>query len=209
MKKEGAIVNLGDLFSKADRNTRLVNLLSLYRIFTAPVLLVMLYTGNDIIFKWMLLVSFSTDMLDGFFARRLKVTTILGAKLDSIGDGLTLLVAILGLIELRIDFIVEQVVIISGLISLFLVQLIFSFIRYRKISSFHTYTAKASALFVGVFMLSLFFFDEPVYLLFYIAAATTTLELIEEIILVALLPEWVNDVKGLYWVLKEKRSKKE
>lgn len=43
---------------------------------------------------------------------------------------------------------------------------------------------------------------------YYIAAFITAIDLIEEIILVFLLPEWETNVKGLYWVLKKKRKTK-
>ena len=55
----------------------------------------------------------------------------------------------------------------------------------------------------GVFLLSVFFFKEPIYLLFYLSSILTIAELIEEIILVFILPKWESNVKGLYWVLKK------
>jgi CDP-diacylglycerol--glycerol-3-phosphate 3-phosphatidyltransferase len=36
-----------------------------------------------------------------------------------------------------------------------------------------------------------------------VAAVLTALDLIEEIILIFLLPAWRSDVKGLYWILKK------
>ena len=45
---------------------------------------------------------------------------------------------------------------------------------------------------------------EPNLILFYVAAIITMIELTEEIILVSLLKHWKANVKGIYWVLKEK-----
>jgi cardiolipin synthase len=45
---------------------------------------------------------------------------------------------------------------------------------------------------------------EPPLLLFYIAVSVTALQLIEETVLIFLLPEWKTNVKGLYWVLRKK-----
>jgi cardiolipin synthase len=81
-----------------------------------------------------------------------------------------------------------------------------AFVRYGKISSFHTYMAKLAALMQGSFLILLFFLQEPVYVLFYIAFFVTVIDLIEEIILVLLLPVWQTNVKGLYWVLKKKHK---
>ncbi|MGZ4042660.1 MAG: CDP-alcohol phosphatidyltransferase family protein, partial [Bacteroidia bacterium] len=70
-----------------------------------------------------------------------------------------------------------------------------------------TYLAKAAAIFQGIFFILLFLIDQPVYALFYIAWVITILDLLEEIILVFMLPKWQSDVKGIYWVLKEKHNK--
>jgi len=45
---------------------------------------------------------------------------------------------------------------------------------------------------------------EPNLILFYAATIVTMLELTEEIILVNSLPQWKANVKGIYWVLKNK-----
>lgn len=208
MKRRIQIKTLKDLFSKSNRTTKLVNLITLYRVIAAPFLLIFLFTGQTVLFKWLLLLSFSTDAADGYLARKFKVNSVLGAKLDSVGDGLTILVTVIGLIKLRLDFIEQQWPIVTILLSLFIVQVIFAFVRYKKLSSFHTYAAKISAVLLGIFMLSLFFFEQPVYVLFYVASIATAYELIEEIILVAILPRWLINVKGLYWVLKNRRKNK-
>jgi hypothetical protein len=52
----------------------------------------------------------------------------------------------------------------------------------------------------------MFLLPEPVYPLFYAAAIVSAIDLVEEMILVYLLKDWKTDVKGLYWVLKEKRK---
>jgi CDP-diacylglycerol--glycerol-3-phosphate 3-phosphatidyltransferase len=70
-------------------------------------------------------------------------------------------------------------------------------------TSFHTYLAKTAALLQGIFLLLVFFTDEPILILFYAAAIVTMLELTEEIILISLLPQWQANVKGIYWVLKK------
>ena len=87
---------------------------------------------------------------------------------------------------------------------MFIIQIIMAIIRYGKISSYHTYLAKAAAIFQGSFMILLFLLPEPVMPLFYVAALITFLDIAEEIILVFVLKEWKTDVKGLYYVLKDK-----
>ena len=183
-----------------------INGITLYRIIAVPFLLALLFTGQYDIFKWLLGVSFFTDLIDGFLARKYKVTSLLGTKLDSIGDDLTILVAMIGLFVMKPEFIKQEIVIFIILFLLFLVQIIYAFIRYGKMTNFHTYLAKTAALLQGVFLLLVFFTDKPIKLLFYAAAIVTMLELVEEIILVRLLPEWKANMKGLYWVIKKKKE---
>jgi phosphatidylglycerophosphate synthase len=182
----------------------IINGITLYRIIAAPFLLVVLFTKQYEIFKWLLGVSFFTDLIDGFLARKYKVTSILGTKLDSIGDDLTVLVAMIALFVLKLAFIKQHIIIFIILLVLFLVQTTWAMIRYGKMTNFHTYLAKTAALLQGIFLLFVFFTDEPNLILFYAAAIITMLELTEEIILVSLLPHWQTNVQGIYWVLKNK-----
>lgn len=183
----------------------IINGITIYRIVAAPFLLVLIFTGQHDIFKWLLGVSFFTDLIDGFLARKYKVTSIAGTKLDSMGDDLTVLVAMIALFFTEIEFIKEQKVIFIILLSLFLLQIIYAYTRYGKLTSFHTYLAKTAALLQGVFFLVTFLTNEPSIILFYAAALITILELMEEIILVYLLPNWEANVKGIYSVLKKKK----
>ncbi len=188
--------------AKHKRAWYVINGITVYRIVAAPFLLILLFTGNAGIFKWLLGVSFFTDLIDGFLARKFKVTSVLGTRLDSIGDDLTVLVAMIALFVLKTGFVIQHKLILILLLILFMVQVGYAFIRYRKMTGFHTWLAKTAAFLQGIFLLLVFFTHEPSVLLFYVAAIITMLQLIEEIILVHLLPQWQTNVKGLYWVLK-------
>ncbi len=183
-----------------------INGITLYRVVAAPFLLVLLFTGRYELFKWLLGLSFFTDLIDGFLARKFKVTSVAGTRLDSLGDDLTILVAMTGLFVMKPEFIKQEKVAFIILLALFLVQTIYAFIRYGKMTSFHTWLAKAAAIFQGVFLLLVLFTGEPNMILFYTAVLVTMLELIEEIILVYLLPVWETDVKGIIQLFKKKKQ---
>lgn len=183
-----------------------VNGITMYRIVAAPFLLVLLFTGHYIIFKWLLGVSFFTDLIDGSLARKYKVTSVPGTRLDSIGDDLTILVAMTALFYMKWAFIKQEKILFIILFVLFVLQTVYAVIRYGKITSFHTWLAKTAALLQGIFLLLFFFTDEPNHFLFYAAVFITMLELTEEIILVKLLSHWEANVKGIYWVLKKKQQ---
>src|ERR1035437_4010951 len=176
----------------------IVNGITIYRIIAA-VFLVYLILAKDLNwFKWLLAISFFTDMIDGYIARRYKVTSIIGSRLDSIGDDMTIAAAFVGLILLKTDFIREERVLFFILFGFYAIQNIAALIKYHKTTAFHTYSAKAGALLQGVFLILIFFLTNPPMLLFYVAMLITAINLIEETIMIILLPEWKTDVKGLF-----------
>lgn len=186
---------------------RLVNTITFFRIVSFPVLVFLLFTRNLEVFKWLIVAGFLTDALDGFLARKLKAQSILGARFDSIGDDLTVLAAILGLFVFQPEFLRKEWLIITILLILFFIQTGYAFLKYQKMTSFHTYGAKLAAVFQGLFLCSMFFFKEPAYWLFYSTVILTGLELIEEISMVYVLRNWKSDVRGLYWAIQIKKER--
>ncbi|HSN59786.1 MAG TPA: CDP-alcohol phosphatidyltransferase family protein, partial [Ferruginibacter sp.] len=186
----------------------IINGITLYRVIAAPFLLLFLYLGEHEIFKWLLLLSFFTDLIDGTLARKFAVTSVLGTRLDSIGDDLTVMVAAIGLFVLHPAFLKDQISILMLLFVLLLIQSGYAFYKYGKTTNFHTYLAKAAALAQGAFLLLTFFMEQQIPVLFYAAALITFLQLIEEIMMVWMLPVWDVNQKGIYWVIKKKKGYK-
>lgn len=182
----------------------IINSITLYRLIAAPFLLYLILTKQVDLFKWLLALSFFTDAIDGYLARRYKVVSILGSKLDSLADDLTVITGVIGLFLLRPDFINPRYMWLVFIFILFVIQLIFAYMRYGKTTSFHTLLAKLAAVLQGSFLILSFFMPEPIPLLFYITVIITALDLLEEIILVSLLPKWKADVKGIYWAIRQK-----
>jgi CDP-diacylglycerol--glycerol-3-phosphate 3-phosphatidyltransferase len=187
------------------RSYYFINALTVYRMMAAPVLLLFIIYHQLEIFKWLLSISFFTDAIDGYLARNYKATSKFGSILDSIADDLTIAVAIIGIIVFKPGFLENEIIFVSILLSLYILQIALSLIRYGKISGFHTYTAKIAAILQGIFLLLIFFLPGPVYPLFYITSFITIIDLLEEIILVLILPQWRDNVKGLYWVIKKQK----
>jgi len=185
-----------------------VNAITLYRLLAAPMLLLLLLNGQLILFKWLLAVSFLTDAIDGYLARRYKVTSVFGSILDSVSDDLTIAVAIIGITFVNPQFLKNELLLVAVQVTLFIAQISFALVRYGKISSFHTYLAKFVTVFQGIFLVLFYWLSAPVYALFYFVSALTILDLVEEIILVIITPKWETDIKGLYWVIKKRALQK-
>lgn len=205
MGKTRSKKDIRSLILNVSTPVRIVNLITLYRIVTFPLLLVFLFMGSLEMFRWFLLASFFTDAIDGTLARRYQATSVLGARLDSIGDDLTVLAAAAGLFVFEFGFVKDVLAWLIILFAVFLIQVVSSLIRYGKISSFHTYLAKIAAVVTALFLLSVFFLEQVIHPLFYAAWIITALELIEETIIVFINADWKTNVKGLYWVLKKRR----
>jgi CDP-diacylglycerol--glycerol-3-phosphate 3-phosphatidyltransferase len=189
------------------REFNIADWFSFYRILAIPFLLAFLLMGNRELFTWFLLVSYSTDAIDGYLARSLKIVSARGSQLDSIGDQATLVVGLFGLLVFENQFIRENFLLIIIAFVPYLIQMAIAFWKYGKTTAFHTYLAKISAILQAVFILWTLFFG-PVYWLFYPMIAIGILETIEEISLIFMYETWVEDVKGIYWALRDERRAK-
>ena len=186
------------------KNYTIADWLSFYRIAAVPILLVLLWLREREIFTWFLLISYSTDAIDGYLARKLKISSERGAQLDSIGDQLTFIVGLIGLWVFEKAFIKENLLLIAIAFIPYIVQMLIAFKKYGKATAFHTYLAKISAVTQAFFILSTLFFY-PVYHLFYVMLVIGVLETLEEISLIFMYDNWVKDVKGIYWAVNDKR----
>ena len=188
----------------AFKNFTIPDWFSFYRIAVAPILLLVLFLDFRLLFTWLLLISFATDAVDGFLARRFKITSDQGSRLDSLGDQITFVIGVIGLFYFEYNFMLENLWLILIAFSPYIVQILIALIKYGKTTAFHTYLAKISAILQALFILCLLFFG-PIYWLFYAVIIIGIIETIEEIILIFLYDNWVSEVKGLYWALKDKR----
>jgi len=188
------------------RSYYIVNSITLYRLLAAPMLVLLIINYRLDWFKWLLALSFFTDAIDGYLARKYKVASIMGAKLDSIADDLTVVAGIAGMVVLKPEFFKHALPFMILLLALFIIQTTLALTRYGKVTSFHTYAAKISAILQGSFLILLFFLDDPLYWLFYATVIVTGIDLLEEIILVLMLPQWQANVKGI-WAIKRGRKR--
>ena len=189
------------------KNFNIADWFSFYRIFAAPFLLLLIWFDVQLLFTWFLLISYLTDAIDGYLARKLKITSARGSQLDSIGDQITLVIGLIGLLYFETNFIQKNLVLILVVFTPYLLQMIIAYIKYGKATAFHTYFAKLSAILQSVFILWALFFS-PEYSLFYIMIIIGLLETFEEITLIFMYDNWASDVKGIYWALIDKRRLK-
>ena len=181
------------------------NILSAYRLVTFPLILFFMYLGKEELFVLFLCINLVTDILDGFIARTFNMVTKLGAKLDSLADTGTYILAITGFFLYKYDSIEPYLISFIAFISLFALSHIIPLIRYKKLPSFHLYSWKIGGYIQGFFFFILFVFD--FYDTFYIFMITWgIISFIEHIIIQFIVKGLPSNVKGLYWVLKDPKS---
>lgn len=189
------------------KNFNIADWFSFYRVLIAPILLLLIWFDLRFVFTWLLLISYSTDAIDGYLARKLKITSPRGSQLDSIGDQITLIVGLIGLFYFETNFIVTNLTLIFIVFIPYIIQMVIAYLKYGKATAFHTYLAKLSAVLQSLFILWSLFFT-PEYILFYVMIIIGLFETFEEITLIFMYANWASDVKGIYWAVRDKRRSK-
>ena len=127
----------------------LPNLLTLLRIFFVPLLVVALVqddfglrvfnwpVANEFLALGIFLAAATTDLLDGYLARRWKQVTTVGTLLDPIADKMLISAALISLVEVRV---------VPGWIAILIIGREFAVTGLRGIAAAEGYTIKASDL---------------------------------------------------------------
>lgn len=185
----------------------LPNLVSFIRILMAPVLFYFALTQQPNWFIGVLLFAEFTDVLDGFLARTLNQITEMGSHLDSWGDFViytTIAVCawILWPEILRRELFYFIIIVLS-----FTLPALVGFIKFRKFTSYHTWSVKLAVLItvVGYILLFAGILDWP----FRIAAFFCLYAAIEEIAISLLIQHEHVDVRSVWQVLKYNRKQEE
>lgn len=181
------------------------NVLSGARALAVPVLLVLALEEQRVAFTWVLIPALLSDVFDGWIARAFGLESKLGAALDSVADSLMLFVSVYGIWVFHPEVIREHAWLCGIAVGLWALEDLLALARYGRLSSFHTYLSKVVANLLGLFIGWLFLFGFEPWML-YLAAGTSIVASLEELVLLRVLPEWRADVRGLWWVLRERRD---
>ncbi len=182
------------------------NSLSVARLLAVPVLAAFAALGRETAFTWVLIPALLSDIADGLIARLYGLESRLGAMLDSIADTLLMFVSLYGLWMFFPEVVKGHAWLVGTAVGLWLLEDVLALVRYGRLSSFHTYLSKIVANLLGFFIGWLFLFGFEPWLL-YLAVGASIVASLEEIALVARLPKWRADVRGLWWVWKEGRGR--
>jgi CDP-diacylglycerol--glycerol-3-phosphate 3-phosphatidyltransferase len=189
-----------------DLRKQLPNFLSGLRIALVPVLLWLAWAGHPTAFLVSFAFSLSTDLLDGYLARRMRSGSDLGAKLDSWGDLATYSVFPLCAWWLFRERVIAQLPFVVAALIAFVAPMSIGLVKFRRITSYHTRLAKAVAIVMGAGLILYLGFDVPA--LFQVAVLLLLVEALEEIAITAVLAEWRANVPSLFAALRIARGAK-
>ena len=178
----------------------LPNFVSFIRILLAPVLFYFAFTQKPVWFLATLLVSGFTDVLDGFLARILHQITALGSRLDSWGDFTIYSTMAICAWILWPDIVAEELISYVVIVISFTTPVIVGLLKFRAITSYHTWTVKVAVVvtFVGYILLFAGWLDWP----FRVAAVFCAVAALEEIAITLLIRHEHVDVRTVWAALK-------
>ena len=179
------------------------NILSLYRILIFPFILYLLFTKNESLFTLFITISLITDILDGLIARLFKMQTKIGAKLDSWADTGTYILAFIAIYLFRWNEIRKG----WGHLVYFFYHLdtilCSSADKIQRPNRPAYLFIQITGYLQGGFIVILFLFGYNAWL-FYLCLCAGILACMEEIIIITVIRQPMSNVKGLYWILKNK-----
>jgi len=87
------------------------------------------------------------DVLDGIVARRFQWQSELGQKLDSIGDGIFIVCAIIAaVISIELKIALYTWIVFAVLVTIRAVNMVITWVRFRRVGFIHTRSTRWSAL---------------------------------------------------------------
>ena len=180
------------------------NLVSMLRIFMAPVLLTLAFHQLSTIYLLALLFTLFTDVLDGFLARRLNMVTKLGSHLDSWGDFIIYTTLAITAWWLWPEIIREEFISVIAIILSFTLPVIIGIIKFHTLTSYHTWSVKI-AVFVMVVSYVIVFSEWARWPL-YIAAGISIIAAVEEIFITLIMKHEHADVRSIWHAFKYNRD---
>jgi len=179
------------------------NLISLLRLTMAPVLVWLAWHAYSRAVLVVLVVSFASDALDGYLARRLGQTSDLGARLDSVADfAISLTIPLVGW-WLWPDIMRREAPYFTAMIASTILPPMIGYCKFRTCTSYHTWAAKLAAFSVGSSVILLFAGWLP--WLFRLATPVCVYAALEEIAITLVLPKSQSNVRS-FWHIMRKRA---
>ena len=189
--------------------SHLPNILSISRIFLAAFLIIdALDHQSSNYFGLVFLVAALTDFFDGFIARVTKSESIYGAILDGYADIALYMAALFCVIFLFPTVLKAYFILLASVVMMQALSWGISYIRFKRITSYHSYTAKAWGIMLFISLSFLFIFKNDIF--FGAMLAIGVISIVEDVAITLVLPFWKSGVTDftMAWRLSRSNQKK-
>jgi phosphatidylglycerophosphate synthase len=180
------------------------NLLSSFRVASAPVLLVLAWQGATRAFLALFALGLASDVLDGVLARRLGQESDLGARLDQWGDFALWVSLPAGAWWLWPETIAREAPYVILAVVCLLLPTAIAWAKYREVPGYHTWSAKLSSVLMGISVPLLLIFD--LAWPFRVAALFQLVCAIDELGITVLFAECRHDVPSVLHAARLRRG---
>lgn len=181
------------------------NVLSALRLVSVPVLLVLAWLDQALAFLALLLAAILSDALDGWLARRLDAITTLGIRLDSMADFALYIAVPLGGWWLWPELLLREAFWIALIVVGYALPGALALIRFRRLSSYHTWSAKLAVALSATGLFVLFAFDVAWTL--HIGAPLALLAGLEQSMITLIAPGPRDELPSIVHALRARRAR--
>jgi cardiolipin synthase (CMP-forming) len=179
------------------------NLVSSFRFVAAPVLLWFAWHGYHQAYILVLCLSFLSDAIDGYIARKLNQESQLGTLLDTWADIVIYITLPLSAWWLWPEILRQEAAFVGTVVLSYTLPALIGMLKFHALTSYHTWSVKAAAALAGSTLL-LMFAGGPAWP-FRLATLLCILAGIENIAITLVLRQHRSNVRSLWHVLREMR----
>lgn len=181
------------------------NVVSAVRIALIPGVLAAAAAGSRRWFVVLLVITLSTDALDGALARWLDAYSELGRKLDSIADYLMMITGLIGIRLLWPEIFQRELVWVCAGLTAFFSVVIYGFVRLGRVPCYHTWASKALAVACALSLIPLLSGGTP--LPFRAVIVLEGIAALEEVAIAMLVPWHEGQMPTLWHALRLRRTR--
>jgi CDP-diacylglycerol--glycerol-3-phosphate 3-phosphatidyltransferase len=141
--------------------------------------------------------GFLSDVYDGILARRWGTDTARLRLADSIADTVFYLSVLAAVIVRHGPVLRERIGLLTAVLALEALRMAFDLVKFRRMASYHSYTAKLWGIFLAAAAIALLCFNRGFWILTLALAWGMVCDL-EGLAMSVILPQWTRDVKSLW-----------
>lgn len=153
----------------------------------------------------MIAAGLVSDVYDGILARRWRTDTSTLRVADSAADTVFYLGVLAAIVERHGPVLRDRLWLLAALLALETLRILFDWMKFRRMASYHSYAAKAWGLLLAAATIALLCFNRAPWLMT-AALVWGILCDMEGLAMSALLPQWTHDVKTLRRALELRRQ---